>query len=58
MSNSGRLRDPLPITPPRVTQQQIDEAIEEWRAKRPTRGPQLAPGQSLEEFCDLYQEFA
>lgn len=24
----------------------------------PSRGPQLAPGQSLEELCDLYQRFA
>jgi len=24
----------------------------------PACGPKLAPGQSLEEFCDLYQKFS
>jgi hypothetical protein len=27
-------------------------------AKESVSGPQLAPGQSLSEFCDAYQEFA
>lgn len=26
--------------------------------KAESKGPQLAPGQTLEEFCDAYQEFA
>jgi hypothetical protein len=34
-----------------------------WRDRlnviiRRGKGPQLAPGQSLEEFCDLYQKFS
>lgn len=57
-----RIRDACEVFEDALHEFRLRQA-EKVEAVRPPEGvkqsvPQLAPGQSLEEFCDLYQKFS